>query len=72
MFEPDDLGSIDVLLLTFEPGAHTFSGAVADELAVLAEAGLIRVLDVRILVKDNAGDVADIATGHVATWGASG
>jgi hypothetical protein len=59
MFEPNALGSIDVLLLTFEPGTHTFSGAVADELAVLAEAGFIRVLDVRILVKDDAGEVAD-------------
>ena len=59
MFEPNALGSIDVLLLTFEPGTHTFSGAVADELAVLAEAGFIRVLDVRILVKDEAGDVSD-------------
>ena len=59
MFEPNALGSIDVLLLTFEPGTHNFSGAVADELSVLAEAGFIRVLDVRILVKDLAGDVAD-------------
>ncbi|MEP7193019.1 MAG: DUF1269 domain-containing protein [Actinomycetota bacterium] len=59
MFEPNALGSIDVLLLTFEPGTHNFSGAVADELAVLAEAGFIRVLDVRILVKDLAGAVAD-------------
>ena len=25
MFEPNALGSIDVLLLTFEPGTHTFS-----------------------------------------------
>lgn len=61
MFEPDDLGSVDVLLLTFEPGASTFTGAVAEELVVLAEAGFITVLDVRILVKDDAGEVADHA-----------
>jgi hypothetical protein len=60
MFEPNALGSIDVLLMSFEPGAQTFSGPVADELAVLAEAGFIRVLDVRILVKDDNGDVSDL------------
>jgi hypothetical protein len=65
MFEPSALGSIDVLLLTFGPGAHTFSGAVADELAVLAEAGFIRVLDVRILVKDEAGEVADFTLDEI-------
>jgi hypothetical protein len=65
MFEPDDLGSIDVLLLTFEPGAGTFTGAVAEELAVLAEAGFIQVLDVRILVKDEGGRVADFALDEV-------
>jgi hypothetical protein len=65
MFEPDDLGSIDVLLLTFEPGAGTFTGAVAEELAVLAEAGFIQVLDVRILVKDEGGTVADFALDEV-------
>ena len=61
MFETDELGSVDVLLLTFEPGAGTFTGAVADELAVLAEAGFIQVLDVRILVKDEDGGVAAFA-----------
>jgi hypothetical protein len=61
MFETDELGSVDVLLLTFEPGAGTFTGAVAEELAVLAEAGFIQVLDVRILVKDEDGGVADFA-----------
>ena len=61
MLETDDLGSVDVLLLTFEPGAATFTGAVADELAVLAESGFIRVLDVRILVKNEDGEVADFA-----------
>lgn len=65
MFEPSALGSIDVLLLTFAAGTHTFSGAVADELAVLAEGGFIRVLDVRVLVKDDAGDVSDFRLGEM-------
>jgi hypothetical protein len=67
MFEPDDLGSSDALLLTFGPRARSFRGAVADELAVLAEAGFTEVVDIRILGKD----VRDLAT-KLALGGAAG
>jgi len=65
MCEPEDLGSIDVLLPHWGTGARTFSGALAGELAVLAEAGFTKVAGTRALVKDVAGDVADFVLDEV-------
>jgi hypothetical protein len=65
MCEPEDLGSIDVLLPHWGTGARTFSGALAGELAVLAEAGFTKVAGTRALVKDVAGDEADFVLDEV-------
>lgn len=53
----EELGPIDYLLVEFPPGATTFDGSLATELASLVEAEIIRVLDVMILTKDADGDV---------------
>ena len=41
----DELGPVDYLVVEFAAGAAHFTGEMAAELAGLAEAGTIRVLD---------------------------
>jgi hypothetical protein len=53
----DSLGPIDYLVVEFPAGASNFTGEMADELLSLVDAGLIRVVDVLILFKDENGDV---------------
>ena len=58
--EPDDLdemGPIDYLVVEFPVGQANFSGEMAAELAVLSEAGIIRILDLLIIVKDDDGTI---------------
>jgi hypothetical protein len=56
-YDLDQLGPVDYVVVEFPEGQQRFTGEVADELAKLAEAGIIRVVDVLILVKDENGDV---------------
>ena len=51
------LGPVDYLVVEFPPATSNFTGEMAAELAALAEAGTIRVLDVLILTKDNDGAI---------------
>ena len=51
------LGPIDYLVVEFPPGTSRFDGSVAAELASLVDTELIRVLDLLVLEKDDAGDV---------------
>ena len=53
----EELGPVDYLVIEFPAGHQNFTGEVAEELARLAESGIIRVLDVLILVKDEDGSV---------------
>ena len=53
----DELGPVDYLVIEFPAGHQNFTGEVAEELARLSESGIIRVLDVLILVKDEDGSV---------------
>lgn len=53
----DELGPVDYLVVEFPPDASNFTGEVAAELAQLADAGTIRILDILILRKDDNGDV---------------
>lgn len=55
--DEDLLGPVDYLVVEFPPGAKHFSGEAAAELAVLAEAELVRVLDILILEKDADGSI---------------
>ena len=48
----DELGPVDYLVVEFPAGTSNFTGEMADELAALADAGTIRVLDLLILRKD--------------------
>ena len=53
----EELGPVDYLVIEFPAGEQNFTGEAADELAKLAESGIIRILDVLILVKNEDGSV---------------
>lgn len=53
----EELGPVDYLVVEFPAGSSNFTGEMAAELASLAEAGTIRVLDLLILHKDEDGSV---------------
>ena len=55
--ELDEMGPVDYLVVEFPAGQANFSGEMAAELVVLNEAGIIRVLDLLVLVKDDDGNV---------------
>jgi hypothetical protein len=53
----DELGPVDYLVVEFPAGHQSFTGEGAAELARLHDAGIIRIMDVLILVKDADGSV---------------
>jgi hypothetical protein len=53
----DELGPVDYLVVEFPAGTQNFTGEMATELARLAEAGTIRILDLLVLQKDADGSV---------------
>jgi hypothetical protein len=53
----DELGPIDYLVVEFPAGKTDFSGAMAEKLKELVEAGTVRVLDLLIITKDEGGAV---------------
>lgn len=53
----DSLGPIDFVVVEFPANESNFTGEMVEELLKLVEAGLIRVVDVLILVKDADGVV---------------
>lgn len=53
----DEMGPVDYLVVEFPAGQANFNGEMAAELAVLNEAGIIRILDLLVLVKDADGTV---------------
>jgi hypothetical protein len=53
----DSLGPIDYLVVEFPAGASSFTGEMVEELVALVEGGLIRLVDVLILFKDENGEV---------------
>jgi hypothetical protein len=53
----DELGPVDFLIVEFPAEAANFTGEMAEELIKLVEAGTIRNIDIRILVKNEDGDI---------------
>ena len=53
----DELGPVDYLIVEFQLGAQNFTGEGADELIRLHDAGIIRIMDILILAKDEDGSV---------------
>jgi Family of unknown function (DUF6325) len=57
MSEVDEYGPVDYLVVEFPSGQSTFDGTMAKELASLVERGLIRVLDLLVIRKDEDGSI---------------
>ena len=53
----DEFGPVDYLVIEFPAGQSTFNGEMAAELAALTEAGVIRILDLVVIVKDADGNI---------------
>jgi hypothetical protein len=53
----DELGPVDYMIVEFPAGKSNFTGEMATELLALVDAGIIRVIDVLILVKADDGTV---------------
>ena len=67
--ETEELGPIDFVLIEFPAGRADFTKGVADELAILTEVELIRVLDVLIIEKHEDGDVEAMEFGDLPELG---
>src|SRR3954470_7901319 len=66
----DAPGPVDYLIVEFPAGSANFTGAMADELIKLVDAGTIRIVDVLVLVKDADGTVAAMELSDLAELGA--
>lgn len=53
----DELGPVDYLIVEFPEGRQNFTGEAATELLRLHDAGVIRIMDLVIMVKDEDGTV---------------
>ncbi len=53
----DELGPVDFLILEFPAGHQNFTGESAAELFKLHDAGIIRVMDLLVLLKNEDGSV---------------
>ncbi len=53
----EELGPIDYVVVEFPAGEKNFGGEMAKELASLADAELIRVLDLLVIDKDENGEI---------------
>jgi hypothetical protein len=51
----DELGPVDYLIVEFPEGQQNFTGEAADELLRLHDAGIIRIMDLVIMIKDEDG-----------------
>ena len=65
----DSLGPVDYVVVEFPAGASNFTGEMAGELLKLVDAGIIRVIDVLILTKDEDGTVDAIELSDVPELG---
>jgi len=65
----NDLGPVDYLVVEFPAGASNFTGEMAEELLALVDGGLVRVIDVLILTKDENGSVDAMELSDVGELG---
>src|SRR4051812_6578562 len=65
----EELGPVDYMVVEFPAGATNFTGAMAQELVALVDAGIIRVIDVLILTKNHDGTVEPMELSDVGELG---
>ncbi|WP_107765214.1 DUF6325 family protein [Nocardioides terrigena] len=63
----DELGPVDYVVVEFPPDGQAFVDEMVAELTRLHDVGLIRVLDLLVLVKDEDGGVEGHEAGDVIT-----
>jgi uncharacterized protein DUF6325 len=57
MTDMDEFGPVDYLVVEFPAGQTNFDGTMAKELASLVDRGLIRILDLLVIHKDDDGTI---------------
>lgn len=65
----DTLGPIDYIVVEFPAGHSNFTGEMASELVDLVDRGIIRVVDVLIITKDEDGNIDAIELENVEDVG---
>ena len=65
----DELGPVDYLIIEFPAGQQNFTGESADELLKLHDAGVIRIMDIVIMTKDEDGTVEAMELSDVPNLG---
>jgi hypothetical protein len=65
----DELGPVDFLIVEFPPGQQHFTGDSATELLRLHDSGVIRLMDLLILVKAQDGSVEAMELSDLPTLG---
>jgi hypothetical protein len=65
----DRLGPVDYAVVEFPAGASSFTGEMTNELVALVESGIIRLIDVMILTKDDDGSIEAIELSDVPELG---
>jgi hypothetical protein len=55
--EVDEFGPVDYLVVEFPAGSSNFTGEMAKELSSLVDRGIVRVLDLLVLQKDEEGNI---------------
>ena len=65
----DELGPVDYAVVEFPAGHSNFTGEMAAELLALVDSGAIRVIDIRILTKDEDGSIDAMELSDVGELG---
>ncbi|HET6172862.1 MAG TPA: DUF6325 family protein [Gaiellales bacterium] len=65
----DELGPVDYIVVDFPAGASNFTGEMSAELVALVDAGIIRVIDIVILTKNEIGTVDALELSDVGELG---
>jgi hypothetical protein len=65
----NDLGPVDYAVVEFPAGASNFTGEMVTELLSLVDRGIIRVIDILILTKNEDGSVEALELSEVGDLG---
>jgi hypothetical protein len=68
----DELGPVDYLVVEFPAGQQHFTGAAAEELLRLHDAGIVRVMDLIIIAKAEDGTIMAQELGDLEEMGELG
>lgn len=66
----DELGPVDYVVVEFPAGQSNFTGEMSAELVALVDAGIIRLIDVLIITKDEDGTIEATELSDVEELGA--